>query len=374
MRYPLMLATLAAATAAALALPLNAQTKTVRSKAGSISLETVAGSLRHPWGIAFLPDGQLLVTERPGRLRQIGKDGSVSEPFAGVPEVVARGQGGLLDVALDPDFSSNRMIYLSFAEEGRGGASTALGRGQLAERRVEKFEVIFRQAPKTSGGNHFGGRIAFAADGKLFLTLGERFKFEPSQDLSNHLGAVVRLNRDGSIPNDNPFAGQKDARHEIWSYGHRNIEAAAIHPETGKLWIAEMGPRGGDELNILEAGRNYGWPVVSWGQHYNGRNIPDPPTRPEFADAVRHWTPVISPSGMAFYTGEMFANWRGSVLIGGLSSQGIVRLQLDGEKIAEEERISLGARIRDVAQASDGSVYVITDENNGKVWRLTPSD
>jgi glucose/arabinose dehydrogenase len=307
-------------------------------------------------------------------LRLIGKDGSVSPPLGGVPKVMARGQGGLLDVALDPDFSSNRTIYLSFAEGGQGGASTALGRGQLGEGRIENFEVLFRQAPKTSGGNHFGSRIVFATDGKLFLTFGERFKFEPAQELSNHLGTVVRLNKDGSVPSDNPFTGQNDAKHHIWSYGHRNIEAAAIHPQTGKLWIAEMGPRGGDELNILEAGRNYGWPVVSWGQHYNGRDIPDPLTRPEFADAIRHWTPVISPSGMIFYTGDMFAKWRGNLLIGGLSSRGIVRLQLDGEKVADEERISLGARIRDVAQAPDGSVYVITDENNGKVWRLTPSD
>jgi glucose/arabinose dehydrogenase len=210
----------------------------------------------------------------------------------------------------------------------------------------------------------------FSPGGKLFLTTGERFKFDPAQDLSNHLGMVVRINPDGTVPEDNPFVGQQDARDEIWSYGHRNIEAAAIQPDTGALWIAEMGPLGGDELNRPEAGRNYGWPVVSWGQHYDGTDIPDPPTQPRFADAVKHWTPVISPSGMVFYTGEMFPAWRGSALIGGLSSNGLVRVALDGAEVAGEERIPLGARIRDVEQAPDGAVYVLTDEDDGNVWRL----
>ena len=216
-----------------------------------------------------------------------------------------------------------------------------------------------------------GGRLAFSPDGKLFVTLGERFKFAPAQDLSNHLGKIVRINPDGSVPPDNPFVGREDARPEIWSYGHRNPQGAAIHPKTGKLWETEFGPMGGDELNIPEAGRNYGWPVVSWGKHYDGTAIPEPPTHPEFADAITHWTPVISPSGMTFYTGDAIPAWQGNLLIGGLSSEALVRLTLDGEAVKAEERIPMGARIRDVAEAPDGSVYLLTDEDDGKILRLT---
>ena len=350
--------------------PATAQLQTVQTEAGAIAVESLAGGLDHPWGMAFLPDGRLLVTERAGELRILGPDGKLSPPLAGTPAVFDEGQGGLLDVALDPDFPSNRLVYLSFAEPGDGGASTAVGRGRLEGEQIDGFEVIFRQQPKVSGPNHFGGRIAFSPEGKLFLTLGERFKFEPAQDLSNHLGTIVRINPDGTVPEDNPFVGQPDAKGEIWSYGHRNIESAAIHPETGELWIAEMGPLGGDELNRPEQGRNYGWPVVSWGQHYDGTEIPDPPTHPRFADAVKQWTPVISPSGMVFYTGDMFPAWRGSALIGGLSSSELVRVALDGEQVSGEERIPLGARIRDVEQGPDGAVYVLTDQDDGNVWRL----
>jgi aldose sugar dehydrogenase len=358
--------------AALLSGPVAAQVVTVQTDAGAVAVEDVAGGLNHPWGMAFLPDARLLVTERPGRLRVVGTDGAVSAPLAGTPEVFAQGQGGLMDVALDPDFASSRLVYLAFAEPGLGGASTALGRGRLEEGRIADFQVIFRQEPKVAGGNHFGNRIAFAPDGRLFLTLGERFKFGPAQDLSDHLGTVVRLERDGSVPADNPFVGRADARPEIWSYGHRNVEAASIQPGTGTLWIAEMGPLGGDELNRPEPGRNYGWPLVSWGRHYDGRDIPDPPTRPEFADAVLHWTPVISPSGMVFYTGDLFPAWRGSALIGGLSAQALVRVSFDGGQAREAERVSLDARIRDVAQAPDGIIYVLTDAADGHVRRLRP--
>ena len=345
--------------------------RTVSTKTGTIKVETVAKGLDHPWGLAFLPDGEMLVTEKPGTLRRVAKDGTVSKPLSGVPKVVAMGQGGLLDVALDPDFSSNRLVYLTYSEPGEGGASTAVARGKLGENGLDDVEVIFRQEPKVQGGNHFGSRLAFAPDGTLFVTLGERFQFDPAQDLASDLGKIVRINPDGSIPKDNPFVGKENARPEIWSYGHRNAQGAAIHPETGKLWETEFGPRGGDELNIPEAGSNYGWPVVSWGEHYNGKDIPDPPTHPEFADAIYHWNPVISPSGIAFYTADAIPAWKGNLLIAGLSEQAIVRLTLDGEKVTAEERIPMGARIRDVRQAADGSVYALTDEGDGKILRLT---
>lgn len=353
---------------------LAQQVQTVQTEAGIVTVTTLASGLNHPWGMTFLPDGRLLVTERAGQLRILDTDHTLSAPLAGTPEVFNQGQGGLLDVALDPEFESNRLVYLSFAEPGEGGASTAVGRGRLEEGRIADFEVIFRQTPKVSDSNHFGGRLVFSPEGALFLTLGERFQFEPAQDLSNHLGTIIRIHPDGAVPRDNPFVKQADAADEIWTYGHRNIQAAALQPGTGALWIAEMGPRGGDELNLIEAGRNYGWPVVSWGQHYDGEDIPDPPTQPHFADARLHWTPVISPSGMVFYTGDMFPEWRGSALIGGLTAQGIVRVAFDGLEVTGEERIPLGARIRDVEQAPEGSVYVLTDQEDGHIWRLSVSE
>ena len=312
----------------------------------------------------------MLVTERPGRLRLVSEDGAISKPLTGVPEVFAQGHGGLLEVAIDPDFKSNRLVYL-YAEPGEGGASTAVAREKLGESALDDVELIFRQVPKINGNLHFGSRLAFAPDGTLFITLGERFQFTPAQDLSNLFGKIVRINPDGTVPKDNPFVGRKDARPEIWSYGHRNSEGAAIHPETGKLWENEFGPKGGEELNIPQAGKNYGWPVVSWGEHYDGRKIPEPPTHPEFADAIYHWNPVISPSGMTFYTAAAIPAWRCNLLIGGLSSQAIVRLTLDGETVEAEDRIPMAALIRDVVQAPDGSVYALTDEGDGRILRLT---
>ena len=341
------------------------------TKAGTIKVETVATELSHPWGLAFLPDGRMLVTERSGTLRLVSKDGKLSPPLSGVPKVVVAGQGGLLDVAIDPDFKSNSLVYLTYSEPGEGGAGTAVARGKLGESGLDGVEVIFRQEPKVGGGNHFGSRLVFAPDGKLFVTLGERFTFTPAQDLTNDLGKIVRINPDGSVPKDNPFVGRTDARPEIWSYGHRNPQGAAIHPETGKLWETEFGPMGGDELNIPQAGANYGWPVVSWGSHYTGEDIPDPPTHPEFADAIYHWNPVISPSGITFYTADAIPAWKGNLLIAALSGQAIVRLTLDGEKVVDEERIPMGARIRDMVQGPDGAVYALTDEGNGEILRLT---
>jgi glucose/arabinose dehydrogenase len=348
----------------------SGEDRIIDTEAGKIKVETVADGLDYPWGLSFLPDGRLLITERAGHLRVLAPDGSLSEPLVGVPKVVAKGQGGLLDVTLDPKFAENKLIYLSYAEAGDGGAGTAVARGRLNDTGIEDVQVIFRQTPKVSGGNHFGSRLAFAPDGTLYVTLGERFKFDPAQDLTGHLGKIVRINPDGSVPPDNPFIGQKDAQPEIWSYGHRNPQGAAIHPETGKLWEIEFGPKGGDELNIAAPGANYGWPVVSWGKNYDDSDIPDPPTHPEFADAIHHWTPVISPSGIAFYTADAIPGWKGNLLIGALSSQGIVRLSLDGETVTGEERIPLDVRIRDVAQGPDGAVYALTDEGDGKVLRL----
>jgi aldose sugar dehydrogenase len=350
----------------------TAQARVVDTEAGSVHVETIASGLDHPWAIGFLPDGRMLVTERPGALRIVGSDHTVSEPLSGVPEVFAQGQGGLLDVAVDPDFETSRLVYLTYAEPGQGGASTAAARGRLGADGLEDVEVIFRQQPKLGGGAHFGSRLALHGDGTVFITLGERFQFDPAQDLSNHLGAIVRLNRDGSVPGDNPFVDHDGARPEIWSYGHRNVQGAALHPDTGLLWVHEHGPRGGDELNVARAGENYGWPLVSWGEHYDGRPIPDPPERPQFAGSVHHWIPSIAPSGMTFYTGDLFPEWHGNVLLGALVAQSVVRLELDGQNVAHEERIGLGARVRDVRQGPDGAIYVVTDESDGRILRLTP--
>lgn len=348
--------------------------RTFDTQTGRMKAERVAGPLEHPWGLAFLPDGAILVTERPGRLRLVAPDGAMSEPLKGTPQVFAQGQGGLLDLALDPDFANNRLVYMSYAEPGKGGASTAVARGRLEDNEIKDLKIIFRQQPKVDGPNHFGSRLVFGRDGTLFVALGERFKFAPAQDLASHLGKIVRINPDGTIPADNPFVATAGALPEIWSYGHRNIQGAALHPETGALWVAEHGPRGGDEVNVVQPGQNYGWPLVSWGRHYSGERIPDPPTRPDLTDAIYQWTPVIAASGAAFYTGDLLPDWRGDLLVGGLVSQGLVRLTLDGEKVIDEERIPLAAPIRQVRQGPDGAVYVLTDKRDGEILRLSPAN
>lgn len=330
----------------------------------------IASGLSHPWGMAFLPEGGMLVTERSGHLRMLDTDHNLSEPLKGVPEVFAKGQGGMLDVAIDPDFSENRMVYLSFSEPGKGKeAGTALGRGKLTDQGIEDFQVIFRQEPKAEGGIHFGSRIVFH-EGHLYLTLGERNRRDLLQDLSVHLGTIVRINPDGSVPADNPFAGREGAREEIWSYGHRNVQGADIDPATGLLWVSEMGPLHGDELNLVKKAENYGWPEVSWGNEYNGDPIPDHDTRDEFVLPVTYWEPSIAPSGMTFYTGSVFPQWEGYLFIGGLQSMGLVVVKVTGESAEEVDRIDLEARTRDVKQAPDGSLYVLTDEGNGRVLRI----
>jgi glucose/arabinose dehydrogenase len=335
---------------------------------------TVARGLENPWSLEFLPDGRMLVTERPGRLRIADKAGTLSKPLAGVPEVFARGQGGLLDVALDPDFQENGYVYLSFAEPGKGGGGTAAGRGRLMEDRLEDFKVIFRQVPKADTRVHFGSRMVFSRDKKLFITIGERGQRERAQDFSIHRGQVIRVMPDGTVPGDNPFAGRQGYRPETWSHGHRNPQGAALHPETGRLWTVEHGARGGDEINIPLKGRNYGWPVISYGRHYSGLKIGEGTRREGMEQPVYYWDPSIAPSGMAFYTAERFNTWRGNLLVGALKGQMLVRLELKGEKVVREERMLQGLkeRIRDVRQGPDGFVYLLTDSGNGRILRLEP--
>lgn len=343
---------------------------------GTVRVETVARGLEHPWALAFLPDRRMLVTERSGRLRLVDRDGRLSEPLANVPRVVARGQGGLLDVVLDPRFADNHFIYFSYAEPGEGRtAGTAVARAHLRDNGLEDVRVLYRQQPKVDGGNHFGSRLVVARDGTLFITQGERFNYsDHAQDLASDLGKIVRITLDGSVPRDNPFVGRAGARPEIWSSGHRNVQSAALHPETGQLWTVEHGPRGGDELNHPEAGKNYGWPVIGYGVHYSGARIGEGTAKPGMEQPVYYWDPVIAPSGMAFYTADAIPGWKGSVLIGSLRPGGLVRLTLQNGRVASEERhlAELGERIRDVRQGPDGLVYLLTDSSDGRVLRVVP--
>jgi glucose/arabinose dehydrogenase len=340
--------------------------------------EVVARGLEHPWALAFLPDGRALVTERPGRLRVVATDGTLSPPVQGVPTVAARGQGGLLDVALAPDFATSRRVYLSFAEPGEGNtAGTAVARGRLSDdaRSIADLQVIYRQQPKVAGGNHFGSRLVFAADGMLYVTQGDRFDYrEQAQDPQSLLGKVVRLNADGTVPRDNPFVGRQDVRPETWSTGHRNVQAAALDPATGRLWTIEHGARGGDELNAPERGKNYGWPTITYGVDYSGAKIGEGTAKPGLEQPVYYWDPVIAPSGATFYTGDAIPGWRGSLLVGSLNPGALVRLEMRDGRVVREERFlkSLGSRIRDVQQGPDGFVYVVTDARDGQLVRVRP--
>lgn len=346
-----------------------------QSQAGVLSVVAVAEGLENPWGLAFLPDGRMLVTERPGRLRLVGRDGRLSDPIDGVPEVYEVGQGGLLGLAVDPDFAGNRTIYFSFAEPGGEGGGTAVARAVLADDRLEQVAVIWRQQPKLDSGHHFGSRLVFLPDGTLVITLGDRNRREYIPDKKAQIGKLVRINRDGSIPKDNPFADDPAYSPDIYSLGHRNVQGATLDPATGALWTVEHGARGGDEINIPQAGRNYGWPVISYGREYSGGKIGEGTAKPGLEQPAYYWDPSIAPSGMTFYTGDKFPGWRGNLFVGALKYQLLVRLELDGNRIVAEERLleDMGERIRDVVQGPDGYLYLLTDEDDGRILRVEPA-
>lgn len=354
----------------------NASAQARASESQDFRAVTVTAGLEYPWGLAFLPDGRKLVTERPGRLRLVGADGRLDpQAIAGIPPVVAINQGGLLDVALHPDFVHNGWVYLSYAGAGEDGYGTEVLRGRLAGHTLREVEIIFRMQPKSSTSHHFGSRLVFDRGGFLYITLGERGDMDRAQRLDDHAGSVIRLHDDGRVPADNPFAGTPGARPEKFTLGHRNIQGAALHPITGELWAHEHGPQGGDEINIIRAGQNYGWPVITYGRNYiTGTSIGEGKAKAGMVQPLWQWTPSIAPSGMAFYTGNRFPAWRGNLFVGALKGQMLVRLTLDGERIVREERLLEGefGRIRDVRNGPDGFIYLLTDSSRGRIVRLEP--
>lgn len=360
-----------------IASPAAKDSNTIVTEQLRVRVVEVATGLEHPWSIAFLPEGRMLVTERPGRLRIVEQDGRISAPVAGVPRVEAIGQGGLLDVALSPDFVRSQLIFLSYAEPREGGNGTSVARARLVDGRLADFKVIFRQMPGVDSPGHFGSRLVFARNGLLFVTLGERqskhFAIR-AQDLESDFGKVVRLTADGAAPPDNPFARVPGARPEIWSYGHRNVQGAALHPQTGELWTVEHGPKGGDELNVTRAGANYGWPLVTHGVAYSGEIIGVGTERAGITPPIYTWVPSIATSGLAFYTGERFRQWQGNLFVGALYGF-LVRLELRDGRVVHEERLlgELRQRVRDVRQGPDGNLYVVTDHPAGKLLRIEPN-
>lgn len=346
------------------------------SSAGELAVETVASGLEHPWGLAFLPDGRMLVTERPGRLRVVSAKGELSRPVTGVPNVMARGQGGLLGIALDPDFAQNRLVYLSFSEPRTGGNGTSVARGKLNAQGTALTDValIFRQMPTIASNMHFGSRLVFDRTGALFVTVGERYtQRDQAQNPANHLGKIIRIRPDGSVPADNPK--KPGWAPEVWSIGHRNVQGAALHPDTGQLWTAEHGARGGDEINTPKAGLNYGWPVITYGVDYSGVKIGEGTAKSGMEQPLFYWDPSIAPSGAAFYTGSAWPQWKNSLFVGALAGSLLARLSTEGEKVTGEERLltDIGARIRDVVQGPDGFLYLLTDEEDGKLLRVRPA-
>jgi glucose/arabinose dehydrogenase len=364
-----------AALLALLALPAAAQVE--RSEEHSFRVVELTRGLEQPWSLAFLPDGRLLVTEKAGRLRLVDKDFKLEpQPVAGLPQVTVHGQGGLMDVAPHPRFAENGLVYVSYAARGEGGVSTELARGRLAGHRLENVQVLFRQVPKSEAGQHFGSRIVFDQQGLLYLTLGDRGEKERAQKPGDHAGSVIRLHDDGRVPQDNPFAGKPGWKPEKYTLGHRNQQGAALHPVTGVLWTHEHGPQGGDEVNVIRAGANYGWPVITYGVNYGiGTKIGEGTAKPGMEQPVHKWVPSIAPSGMAFYAGDKFPKWRGDLFVGALRAELLVRLRLDGEKVVHEERLLKGTlgRIRDVRAGPDGFIYLLTDESRALLARLEPA-
>jgi len=375
-KYPLAIAAIATLFVACSASnDVNAASRTV----GDAFVATEVARFNEPWAMTFLPDGRLLVTEKKGALKLYTIGGQAGD-VTGVPAVAYGGQGGFGDVILHPDFASNGLVYLSYAEPGEGGTrGAAVARAKLTLTQtggaLSDLQVIWRQVPKVDGQGHYGHRMVFGPDGKLWIGSSERQKFDPAQDMSSNLGKIVRLNEDGSVPADNPFASQGGVTAQIWSLGHRNILGLAFDAQ-GRLWNQEMGPRGGDELNLVERGANYGYPIVSNGDHYSGRPIPDHATRPEFKAPAVTWNPVISPAGLLIYSGDVFPQWKGSAFIGGLSSKSLVRVAFDGTNAREAERFEMGERIREVEQGPDGAIWLLEDERNGsggRLLKLTPA-
>jgi len=368
-------ALLAALTACAGA-PTDATAQTFTSEHHTFRVVTVVDGLEHPWGMAFLPDGSILVTERPGRLRLVRNGVLEPEPIAGVPEVWARGQGGLLDVALHPDFERNRLVYLSYSKPGPNGATTAVARGRLVDGRLEDVEDIFVADAWTNRGQHFGSRLVFDGKGHLFVSIGDRGVMQEAQNPGNHQGTIVRLLDDGRVPADNPFVGREGFRPEIYAYGIRSPQGLALHPETGELWETEHGPRGGDEINLILPGRNYGWPTITYGINYDGTKISDHTHMEGMEQPLHYWVPSIATSGLAFYTGDKFPGWKGDVFVGGLAGQQLVRLRFDGtRRVAIEVLLTeLKRRIRDVRNGPDGYIYLLVDEPSAPMLRLEPAD
>jgi aldose sugar dehydrogenase len=366
-----------AASTVACAAETDRSDRTERTERAEVRVETFVGGLERPWGLAFLPDGRALVTEKPGRLRIVDRQGGAGEPVTGVPTVDPQRQGGLLDVALDPDYARNSTIYLAYSEPREGDKNgTTVARARLDGNALRDVQVIFRQQPAMTGGHHFGVRLVFGRDGHLFVTMGDRnVGRDLVQQLDNHVGKVVRIDRDGNAPADNPFRGRDGALPEIWSYGHRNIQGAALHPATGELWTNEHGPQGGDELNRTLGGRNYGWPVVSYGKEYSGKAVSERTEAPGMEPPLHQWTPSIGTSGLAFYSGKAIPEWRGNVFVGGLASKDLARVEMRDGKVVHEERLlkAFGARIRTVVEGPDGALYVLTDETPGQVLRIRPA-
>lgn len=355
---------------------VTAKALEVKTEAGAIQVKTIAEGLQNVWSMAFLPDGRMLVTERPGRMRIVTPEGKVGAPLAGLPDIYAQGQGGLLDVVLAPDFATSKRIYFSYSEPGAGGNSTAVSYATLTDTKLENVTRVFSQKPKVDSGAHFGSRLVWAPDGTLFITLGDRYgEKDKAQTLDNHQGKVVRINADGTAPADNPFVKTAGALPEIWSFGHRNVQGAAINPLTKELWTGEHGPQGGDELNIDRAAKNYGWPVITYGENYGGGKIGEGTHKAGMEQPIYKWVPSIATAGFIFYTGDKFPQWKNNILLTSLREQTLVRLEVDGEKITKEERLlkkELGQRLRSVVQGPDGLIYLVSDESKAKIYQLSP--